>query len=95
MKAFRFSELALEDVRAIAEYTRQTWGAQQTANYIDNIIEVCDRLAWFPGIGTSVKFRGIDCRCFLSGEHRIVYRQVDEDMIEIARIIHTRSDDSD
>lgn len=91
MKAFRFSERAIEDVRQIAQYTSQTWGLRQTANYIDTLIETCDQLAWFPGMGIRVVFRSLECRYFLAGEHKIIYRQVSDDLIEIAAIIHNRS----
>lgn len=95
MKTFRFSELALDDVRQIAEYTSQHWGVRQTAVHIDRLIETCDQLAWFPGMGIRVTFRGIDCRYFLSGEHKIIYRRVNDDLIEIARVVHTRTDGSE
>lgn len=95
MKAFRFSELALDDVRQIAEYTRQHWGLRQTAHYIDTLVDTCDQLAWFPGMGIRVVFRSRECRYFLAGEHKIIYRQINDDLIEIARIVHTRTDRSE
>lgn len=83
-----WSNLALEDLRAIHEYVAQD-SAVYAERLIDRIIERVDVLEKHPRIGRIVpEFSIENIRELIEGNYRIIYRIETEDKVGIARIHH-------
>ncbi len=84
-----WSNLALEDLRAIHEYIAQD-SAMYAERLIDRIIERVDILEKHPRVGRIVpEFNLQNIRELIEGNYRIIYRIETEDKIGIARIHHS------
>jgi addiction module RelE/StbE family toxin len=89
MAKVTWSNLALEDLRAIHEFISQD-SAKYAERLIDRIIERVDVLEKHPRIGRVVpEFNLENIRELLEGNYRIIYRIETEDKIGIARVHHS------
>lgn len=89
MAKITWSNLALEDLRAIHDYVAQD-SAMYAERLIDRIIERVDVLETHPRIGRVVPEFNLDnIRELVEGSYRIIYRIEAEDRIGIARIHHS------
>jgi toxin ParE1/3/4 len=85
------SHHALADLKAIAGYTRRTWGARQRKAYLADMKTAVMALGSMPGIGRprdEIKpgWRSIPC-----GSHVILYREF-TDRVEVLRLFHGSQD---
>jgi toxin ParE1/3/4 len=92
MQGFVLTRLAKDDLNAIGRYTQETWGREQRNRYLTMLDEKFHDLAADP-------MKGRDCsdiregyRKHEAGKHIIFYRQIENDLIEIVRILHGRMD---
>jgi len=91
MSNFRLTELAVQDLRLIAQYTEATWGRDQRNKYLTEIDDAFHLLAQQPHRGRSCENIRSGYRKYPVGRHLIFYREDDVD-IEIIRILHERMD---
>jgi toxin ParE1/3/4 len=92
MAKYKFTNKALEDLIEIWDYTVEEWSESQAEKYYDLIMASCDDLANNPQLGKNYEgiFRGLlGYKC---GEHIIFFRQLNEDLIEVERVLHGRMD---
>ncbi|HEX3681172.1 MAG TPA: type II toxin-antitoxin system RelE/ParE family toxin [Bryobacteraceae bacterium] len=89
MAVFHLSRRAEADLIEISAYTLQTWGADQTIRYIDELETCCHRLAHNPGLGRACDEIRPGLRRMGQGKHVIFYRQ-HEGGILVSRILHHR-----
>ncbi len=91
MAEYRFRPRARQDVEAIWEYTRDTWGHEQARRYLSRLHAVCEELTASPQIGKACDevFDGL--RSFPAGKHLVFYL-VTDDGIEVVRVLHQRMD---
>ncbi|MBK8254491.1 MAG: type II toxin-antitoxin system RelE/ParE family toxin [Polyangiaceae bacterium] len=89
MGRFRLTLRAESDLLEIAEYTRQTWGEQQCARYLEQLEECCQRLAEQPILGRSCGHIRSGLRRREQGKHVVFYRRDGGDIL-ILRILHER-----
>ena len=85
------SPLAKDDLRAIAEYTIQTWGNNQADIYLDKIDHALQTIQDNPNIGrvrTDISDRH---RSLLIEKHLLVYIVQDAEII-VSRILHHSRD---
>ncbi|MBA3528471.1 MAG: type II toxin-antitoxin system RelE/ParE family toxin [Propionibacteriaceae bacterium] len=73
------------------QYTLETWGRRQRATYKARILHTLCELAQFPGLGRERTELGEDMRSFPVGQHLIVFRVSDKELI-VTRIMHSRMD---
>jgi len=88
---FKLKPLAREDLRAIWDYTEETWSATQADRYIREIEAAFRLLGERPRIGREMSWLGDGYRHWPVGSHTIFYRVLD-DAVEIIRILHARMD---
>jgi toxin ParE1/3/4 len=87
---FRLTRRAEEDLLEIGEYTRRTWGIEQCARYLDQLEHCCQRLADNPKLGRAYDQVRQGYRRFEQGRHVVFFRQLDEEIILVVRILHDR-----
>ena len=92
MAKHRFTNKAVDDLAQIWNYTLNKWSEKQADNYYRMLMENCKEIASKPDLGK--KYSGIieDLSGFKAGRHIIFYRQIEENEIEIIRILHEQMD---
>ena len=79
------------DLRHILLFTEQRWGKVQRQNYRGRLFAVFDELARFPNLGRLRPEFGADTLSFRVGQHVVLYRFTDFQLI-ISRVLHVRRD---
>jgi len=82
-----FTDLALEDLASIEEYTRNNWGAQQADIYVSLIEQGISNILENPELGKKRPDIAEECRYIPEHEHLIFYR-IEDDKIIILAIPH-------
>jgi toxin ParE1/3/4 len=90
-RSLRFTPEADADIESLLQYTIQVWGEQQMRTYARPLFDVIDQLAAFPGIGKRRNDLGLGLMSQPAGQHVIIYRATDNELI-IVRIIHGQRD---
>jgi len=92
MAKFTLTNLAVEDLTDIWNYTFDQWSEKQADKYYEAIIDTCQDLAINPGLGKNYENIYAQLKGFPSGKHIIFYRELSSNQIEVARILHERMD---
>jgi len=93
---YRLSRLALADLKAIALYTRQTWGLAQAQQYLAELEEMILRLASNSHLGRACDEIRKGYRRIEQRRHVLFYRvrrssrSAQSETVEIIRILHAR-----
>jgi toxin ParE1/3/4 len=87
MSKVKFSREARSDLRAIDNYTYQTWGRAQADKYIEIIEKGCRLLAKHPALGRPQDEFSPGLRKHPIGKHYIFYRALGKG-IEVIRVLH-------
>jgi addiction module RelE/StbE family toxin len=88
MAKITWTNLALDDLRAIYDYVSQD-SLKYADRLMDKIIERVDILEQHPKIGRKVpEFDNESIRELIEGNYRIIYRIESEDEVGIARVHH-------
>ena len=92
MAEFRLTNKAVEDISTIWDYTFEVWSERQADKYYESIISDCQEVADNPSLGK--KYDSITQGLFgiKTNRHIIFYRTLNENYVEITRIIHERMD---
>jgi len=92
MAEYKLTNKAVVDLSKIWEYTFEVWSEKQADKYYDGLITNCEEIAKNPDLGKN--YKGISKQLFgkKSNRHIIFYRILDENYIEITRILHERMD---
>ena len=92
MARYKLTNKAVEDLSKIWEYTFETWSEQQADKYYDVLISNFQEIAENPDFGKN--YDGISKQLFgfKVNKHIIFYRALNENHIEITRILHERMD---
>ncbi|MFQ3195025.1 MAG: toxin ParE1/3/4 [Colwellia sp.] len=91
MSNYRLSPLAEEDLYKIISTTMSTWGNEQAKVYAQNIEAALIKLAQYPNFGRERNEIYKDAKSFPVEKH-IVFYQVSDSGIDVARILHQRMD---
>ena len=91
MSSYRLSLLAEEDLFKIISLTIESWGNEQAKVYAQSIESALLKLALYPNFGRERNEVYSGARSFPVEKH-IVFYQVSENGIEVARILHQRMD---
>jgi toxin ParE1/3/4 len=92
MAEFKLTNKAVEDLSKIWDYTFEVWSERQADKYYESLISNCQEIANNPDLGK--KYRGITQNLLgmKTNRHIIFYRTLNENYVEITRILHERMD---
>ena len=92
MAEYKLTNKAVADLSKIWEYTFEIWSEKQADKYYDGLISNCEEIAENPDLGKS--YEGIlkQLLGIKSNRHIIFYRTLNENYVEITRILHERMD---
>jgi len=92
MPKFMLSQMAVNDLTQIWNYTFDVWSESQADKYYFDLLKDCQNLALNQLLGKNYN----EIKDFLlgypSGQHLIFYRVPDKDKIKIIRILHAKMD---
>ena len=89
---YRISQQAIEDLDKIWIYTFNKWSKEQADRYYDLIMAEIDFIADNYLIGKSAEQTRKNYRVTKIKWHLIFYRKVENEIVEIVRILHQRMD---
>jgi len=92
MAKYFLTKKAIEDLSAIWDYTFEVWSEKQADKYYLELIENCKELSENQNFGKIYDEISPEILGYKSGQHLIFYRILNENEIEIARILHSRMD---
>ncbi|WP_299103504.1 type II toxin-antitoxin system RelE/ParE family toxin [uncultured Winogradskyella sp.] len=87
---YRISQQAIEDLDKIWIYTLNKWSKEQADRYYDLIMAEIDFIADNYLIGKSAEQTRKNYRVTKIKSHLIFYRKVENEIVEIVRILHQR-----
>jgi toxin ParE1/3/4 len=92
MVEYKLTNKAVEDLSKIWDYTFEVWSEKQADKYYDGLITNCEEIAENPDLGKN--YEGISKQLFgiKANRHIIFYRTLNENYVEITRILHERMD---
>lgn len=92
MAKFKLTNKAVEDLSIIWDYTFEFWSEKQADKYYESIISNCQEVADNPSLGK--QYDGITQRLLgmRTNRHIIFYRTLNENYVEITRVLHERMD---
>ncbi len=90
MAEYKLTNKAVEDLSKIWDYTFEVWSESQADKYFDSLIANCQEIANNPDLGKN--YDGISTQLYglKVNRHIIFYRTLEEEDIEITRILHER-----
>lgn len=92
MPNFKFTNKAVEDLSNIWNYTFDTWSESQADTYYRMLIQNCKEIATNAELGKNYSGISQNLKGFKAGRHIIFYRRVEDDHVEILRILHEQMD---
>ncbi len=87
-----FRPKAVADLDSIWRYTARHWGASQADAYVRSIVKTCRAVARGERTGTDASDLRPGYRKLRIGRHVAFYRTVDDEGVEVVRILHERMD---
>ncbi len=92
MVNYRFTKKAVDDISEIWNYSYYKWSENQADRYYQMLIETCKEIAENPEIGKNYREITANLLGIRAGRHIIFYRKLEEDEVEITRILHEQMD---
>ncbi len=92
MAKFKFTNNAVKDLSDIWNYTVETWSENQADKYYKLIINTCSAIAKKPQLGKVYSEIFPDLKGKHTSKHIIFYRIMEDQSIEITRILHKQMD---
>lgn len=92
MSNFRFTNKAVEDLTNIWNHTFDNWSESQADIYYLLLIENCKNIASNPELGKIYKGISKNLKGLQAGRHIIFFRKIEENSVEIIRILHEQMD---
>ncbi len=83
---------AIDDLNNIWEYSFEKWSENQADKYYSMLKLACKEIGESPKLGREYNNIKNNLLGLKSGKHIIFYQKVDEDEIEIIRILHEQMD---
>lgn len=91
MDRVSFSRLALDDLREIGHYTRDTWGLEQARRYRKELELALQKLSLSPGVGRAREELGPGVRSARVASH-IAFYIPRGDSLTVIRLLHPSRD---
>lgn len=95
MSKLRFTNLAVQDLTDIWDYTVESWSVKQAERYYRLIIDACEAIAANPETGKGYNLIFPELKGKKISKRIIFYREIGEKTIEITRILHERMELND
>ncbi len=92
MAKFKLTNNAVKDLSDIWHYTVETWSESQADKYYKLLLNACSSIAKKPQIGKAYEEIYPELKGKRASKHIIFYRVMDDQSIEITRILHERMD---
>ncbi len=92
MAKYKLTNKAVADLSKIWEYTFEVWSEKQADKYYDGLISNCEEIAENPDFGKNYEGISKQLLGIKSNRHIIFYRTLNENYVEITRILHERMD---
>ena len=92
MAKYQFTNKAVEDLSNIWNYTFDNWSENQADKYYLMLLENCNEVAGNPDSGKNYSVATENLLGFKAGSHIIFYRKIQENEVEIIRILHEQMD---
>jgi len=92
MAEFKLTNKAVEDLAKIWNYTFEAWSENQADKYYEMLIFSCQEIADNPSLGKNYEGITQSLLGMKTNRHIIFYRTLNENYIEITRILHERMD---
>ena len=89
---YRISEQAIKDLNAIWIYTLDKWSKEQADRYYDLIIGEIEFISDNFLTGKSAEQTRKNYRVTKIKSHLIFHRKIENDIVEVVRILHQRMD---
>ena len=90
MAEYKLTNKAVADLSKIWEYTFEVWSEKQADKYYDELISNCEEIAENPDLGKNYEGISKQLLGIKSNRHIIFYRTLNENYVEITRILHER-----
>ena len=92
MAKFKFTKNAVKDLTNIWSYTVDTWSESQADKYYKLLINACTDISKKPEHGKVYPEIYFGLKGRLASKYVIFYRVMEDQSIEITRILHERMD---
>ena len=92
MAEYKLTNKAVADLSKIWEYTFEVWSEKQADKYYDGLISNCEEIAENPDLGKNYEGISKQLLGIKSNRHIIFYRTLNENYVEITRILHESMD---
>jgi toxin ParE1/3/4 len=92
MARYKFTNKAVDDITNIWNYTFDNWSENQADTYYHMLLENCREVANSPESGKNYSGVTENLLGFKAGRHIIFYRKIEENEVEITRILHEQMD---
>ncbi len=92
MPTYKVSRKAQADLIEIGRYTTKEWRVAQRNTYLKDLDNCFSQIARNPELGVDCDFISRGYRKFPQGSHLVFYRQNDEGIVEIIRVLHKAVD---
>jgi len=92
MAEYKLTNKAVADLSKIWEYTFEVWSEKQADKYYDGLISNCEEIAENLDLGKNYEGISKQLLGIKSNRHIIFYRTLNENYVEITRILHERMD---
>ncbi len=92
MAKYKFTKKAVYDLTQIWNYTLNKWSEDQADRYYRMLLENCKEVANNPELGKNYSGVTENLFGFKAGRHIIFYRRIEDNEVEITRILHEQMD---
>ena len=92
MAKFKLTNKAVDDLTKIWNYTFDKWSENQADTYYLMLLKNCNAVACNPELGKNYSGVAENLFGFKAGRHIIFYRKIEENEVEITRILHGQMD---
>jgi len=92
MAKYKLTNKAVDDLTKIWNFTLDKWSENQADKYYLMLLENCNEVACNPELGKNYSGVTENLLGFRAGRHIIFYRKLEENEVEITRILHEQMD---
>jgi toxin ParE1/3/4 len=92
MAKYKLTNKSVDDLTQIWNYTFDEWSESQADKYYQMLLDNCEEIANNPDLGKNYSGVIENLLGFKAGRHIIFYRRIEDNFVEITRIIHEQMD---